>query len=54
MRLFLIAAVSALSLAACMPPAAEQSSTPTIEMSDNTRAQMAEINAAWRDARRRR
>jgi lipoprotein-anchoring transpeptidase ErfK/SrfK len=46
MRLLLIAAVSALSLAACTPPAAEQSSTPTVQMSDNTRAQMAEINAA--------
>lgn len=46
MRLLLIAAVSALSLAACTPPATEQSSTPTVQMSDNTRAQMAEINAA--------
>lgn len=46
MILLLIAAVSALSLAACSPPVAEQGSAPTIEMRDTTRAQMAEVNAA--------
>lgn len=46
MRMMLTAAASALLLAACSPPAAEQGSTPTIEMSENARAQMAEINSA--------
>lgn len=46
MRMLLLAAVSALALAACTPPAAEQSSPPAFELSENTRAQMAEINAA--------
>lgn len=46
MRMMLMAAASALLLAACSPPAAEQGSTPTIEMSENARAQMAEINSA--------
>lgn len=46
MRLVLMAAVSALLLAACTPPAADQSSTPNVQMSENARAQMDEINAA--------
>lgn len=46
MRMMLMAAASALLLAACSPPAAERGSTPTIEMSENARAQMAEINSA--------
>jgi lipoprotein-anchoring transpeptidase ErfK/SrfK len=46
MRSILIAAVSALALAACSPPAAEQSSAPTVVMSESSRAQMAEINSA--------
>ena len=46
MRMMLMAAASALLLAACWPPAAEQSSTPTIEMSETSRAQMQEINSA--------
>src|SRR5689334_664357 len=46
MRLMLMAAASALMLAACSPPAAEQSSAPTIEISQTSRAQMDEINSA--------
>jgi hypothetical protein len=46
MRLVLMAAASALLLAACSPAVEEPRSTPTIEMSENARAQMAEINSA--------
>ncbi|MEZ5962117.1 MAG: L,D-transpeptidase [Hyphomonadaceae bacterium] len=46
MRLMLMAAASALMLAACSPPAADQSSPPAIEMSETARAQMDEINAS--------
>lgn len=46
MKIMLMAAASALSLAACSPPAAEQSSPPAIELSETSRAQMAEINSA--------
>jgi lipoprotein-anchoring transpeptidase ErfK/SrfK len=35
-----------LLLAACSPPTADESSAPTIQMSENARAQMAEINQA--------
>lgn len=46
MKTMLMAAASALMIAACSPPAAEQSSAPTIEMSQASRAQMDEINSA--------
>ncbi len=46
MRLVLIAAASAFLFAACSPAAEAPSSTPTVELSANTRAQMAEINSA--------
>jgi lipoprotein-anchoring transpeptidase ErfK/SrfK len=46
MKLALFLAAPFLLLAACSPPAADESSTPTIQMSENARAQMAEINQA--------
>lgn len=46
MKLLPFVAAPLLMLAACSPPAAEQSTPPTVQMSDTTRAQMAEINSA--------
>ncbi|MGQ0532708.1 MAG: L,D-transpeptidase family protein [Caulobacteraceae bacterium] len=46
MKRVMTAVASALLLAACSPPAAEQSSVPTIEMSETARTQMAQVNAA--------
>ncbi|MGE0743032.1 MAG: L,D-transpeptidase family protein [Hyphomonadaceae bacterium] len=46
MKLALLAAVSFLTLAACSPPSVEQVDTPTIEMSDAARTEMARVNAS--------
>jgi lipoprotein-anchoring transpeptidase ErfK/SrfK len=46
MKLILAAASSALLLAACSPAAEAPSTAPTVEMSADARAQMAEINSA--------
>jgi lipoprotein-anchoring transpeptidase ErfK/SrfK len=46
MKLAPFLAAPFLLLAACSPPAADESSAPTIQMSENARAQMAEINQA--------
>ncbi len=46
MKLILMAAASALLLAACSPAAETPSSTPAVQMSETARAQMSEINAA--------
>lgn len=46
MKMVWMAAASALLLAACSPAAEAPNSAPTVEMSETTRAQMAEINSA--------
>ncbi len=46
MKLIVLAAASVLALAACSPAAEAPSSAPTVEMSADARAQMAEINSA--------
>ena len=46
MKLLVVAAMSALMLAACSPAAEAPTSAPTVEMSADARAQMAEINSA--------
>lgn len=46
MKLIVVAAASVLSLAACSPAVEAPESPPTIEMSADARAQMAEINSA--------
>jgi lipoprotein-anchoring transpeptidase ErfK/SrfK len=46
MKFVPLIAAPLLLLAACSPPAGEQNPAPTIQMSENARAQMAEINSA--------